>query len=88
MGIEDSTSRLTPKRSKDLYMARVDCSLIHGCEVSPDCEDVHVKELCAIQVDFVRQVLNVHSHSMVVALFTETGITPLRIRRLICLSRS
>ncbi|KAJ7454636.1 hypothetical protein B0H11DRAFT_1654427, partial [Mycena galericulata] len=84
-GIEDSTGRLTPKQFKDLYMARVDCHLIHGCEVSPDCEDVHVKELCAIQVDFLRQVLNVHSHSMVVALFTETGIMPLRIRRFLLL---
>jgi hypothetical protein len=85
MGIEDSAGRLTPKEFKNLYMARVDCHLIHGCEVSPDCEDIHVKQLCAIQVDFLRQVLNVHSHSMLVTLFTETGIMPLRIRRFLLL---
>ncbi|KAJ6481604.1 hypothetical protein DFH09DRAFT_950531 [Mycena vulgaris] len=66
-------------------MARVDCHLIHGCEVSPDSEDVHVKQLCAVQIDFLRQVLNVHSHSMLVLLFTETGIMPLRIRRFLLL---
>ncbi|KAF7344870.1 RNA-directed DNA polymerase from mobile element jockey [Mycena venus] len=85
MGIEDSAGRLTPKQFKDLYMARVDCHLIHGCKVSPDCEDVHVKQLCAIQVDFLQQVLNVHSQSMLVCLFTETGIMPLQIHRFLLL---
>ncbi|KAJ7508183.1 hypothetical protein B0H11DRAFT_1704589, partial [Mycena galericulata] len=85
MGIKDSTGRLTPKQFKDLYMARVDCHLIDGCEVSPDSEDVHVKELFAIHVDFLRQVLNFHSHSMVVVLFTETGIMLLRIWRFLLL---
>ncbi|KAJ7282401.1 hypothetical protein C8J57DRAFT_1710576 [Mycena rebaudengoi] len=37
----------------------------------------------AVQVDFIRQMLHVHSHSMLVLLFTETGIMPLRIRRFI-----
>ena len=44
MAIEDMTGRLTPKELKELYMARVDCHLIHGCEISPDCENVHVKQ--------------------------------------------
>jgi hypothetical protein len=43
MGLEDSTGRLTPKEYKQLCMARVDCHLIHGCEVSPDSEDNHAK---------------------------------------------
>ncbi|KAJ7652699.1 hypothetical protein DFH06DRAFT_1093769 [Mycena polygramma] len=81
MGLEDSTGRLTPKEYIQLYMARVDCHLIHGCEVSPDSEDIHVKELCEVQVNFLRQILNVHSHSMLAPLFTETGIMPLRVRR-------
>jgi hypothetical protein len=48
MGLEDSTGRLTPKELKTPYMARVDCHLIHGCEVSPDCEGIHVKELITV----------------------------------------
>jgi hypothetical protein len=87
MGVEDSTGALTPKQFKNLYMARVDCHLIHGCEVSPDSGDLYVKQLCVIQIDFWRQALNVHSHSMLVVLFIETGfrIMPLRIRRLLLL---
>jgi hypothetical protein len=85
LGIEDAAGRLTPKEFKTLYMARVDCHLIHGCEVSPDSDDVHVKELCAVQTDFLRQVLNINSHSMLAPLFTETGIMPLRIRRFLLL---
>ncbi|KAJ7623901.1 hypothetical protein DFH06DRAFT_1446575 [Mycena polygramma] len=76
MGLEDSTDRLTPKELKPLYMGRVDCHLTHGCEVSPDSEDIHVKEL---------QMLNVHSHSSLAPLFTETGIMPLRVRRFLIL---
>ncbi|KAJ7936013.1 hypothetical protein B0H13DRAFT_1853716 [Mycena leptocephala] len=85
MGLEDSTGCLTPKEYKQLYMARVDCHLIHGCEVSPDSNDNHVKELCDLQVNFLRQILNVHSHSMLAPLFTETGIMPLRVRRYLVL---
>jgi hypothetical protein len=85
LGIDDSTGRLTPKQYNTIYMARVDCHLIHGCEVSPDNDDVHVKELCTVQIDFLREILNVHSHSMHVPLFTETGIMPLRIRRFLLL---
>jgi hypothetical protein len=83
MAIEDKTGRLTPRELKMLYMARVDCHLTHGCEISPDCEDVHVKQLCDVQVSFIRQMLNLHSRSMIIPLYTETGIVPLRVRRFI-----
>ena len=53
MAIEDMTGRLTPKELKELYMARVDCHLIHGCEISPDSEDVHVKQLSKVQTWWV-----------------------------------
>jgi hypothetical protein len=45
---------------KTLYTAQVDCHFIHGCEVCPESEDNRVKELCAIQINFLRQMLNVH----------------------------
>jgi hypothetical protein len=81
MAIEDMTGRLTPKELKQLYMARVDC--LHACEISPDSEDLHVKQLCKVQVSFIRQMLNLHRRSMIAPLFTETGIMPLRVRRLL-----
>jgi hypothetical protein len=68
---------------KLLYMARVDCHLTYGCEISPDCEDVHVKQLCEVQISFIRQILNLHGRSMLIPLYTETGIVPLRVRRFI-----
>ena len=64
-------------------MARVDCHLIHGCGISPDSEDVHVKQLSIVQIQFLRQMLNLHSRSVIALLFTETGIIPLRVRRLL-----
>ncbi|KAJ7213545.1 hypothetical protein GGX14DRAFT_360820 [Mycena pura] len=81
--IEDMTGRLRPKELKQLYMARVDCHLIHGCEIPPDSEDMHVKHLCKVQINFLRQMLNIHRHSMIVPLFTETGIKPLQVCRLL-----
>ncbi|KAF5378200.1 hypothetical protein D9615_007560 [Tricholomella constricta] len=83
MAIEDLTGRLTPKELKQLYMARVDCHLIQGCEISPDAEDVHVAKLEDVQISFLRRTLNVHKRSMLVPLYTETGIMPLRARRLL-----
>ncbi|KAJ7721807.1 hypothetical protein B0H16DRAFT_1602001, partial [Mycena metata] len=78
-----TTGRLTPKELKQLYMARVDCHLIHGCEIAPDSEDTHVKQLCKVQVNFLRYMLNIHSRSAIAPLFTETGIMPIRVRRLL-----
>jgi hypothetical protein len=62
-------------------MVRVDCNLIHGCESSPDCEDIHVAQLSKVQVRFICQMLNLRARSMIAPLFTETGIIPLRVRR-------
>jgi hypothetical protein len=59
----------------------VDCHLIHGCEISPDSEDIHVKQLIKVQIRFIHQLLNLHPRSVIAALFTETGIIPLRVRR-------
>ncbi|KAJ7614279.1 hypothetical protein DFH06DRAFT_921978, partial [Mycena polygramma] len=83
MGIEDMTGRLSPRELKHIYSGRMDCHLTHGCEISPDSEDVHVKQLCKVQISFLRQMLNLHRRSMIAPLFTETGIMPLRVRRLL-----
>jgi len=68
-------------------MARVDCHLIHGCEISPDSEDIHFKHLGKVQIRFIRQMLNLHSRSVIAPLFTETGIVPLRVRRFLLVLR-
>jgi hypothetical protein len=81
--IEDMTGRLTPKELQQLYMAHVDCHLIHACEISQDSEDVHVKHLAKVQISFLCQMLNLRSCSLIAPLFTETGIMPLRVRHLL-----
>jgi hypothetical protein len=58
MAVEDMMGRLTPKELKELYMARVDCHLIHGCEIMPDSEDIHLKQLSQVQISFIRNMLN------------------------------
>ncbi|PBK79030.1 hypothetical protein ARMGADRAFT_879905, partial [Armillaria gallica] len=68
---------------KQLYMARVDCHLIHGCEVMPDATKSLIEPLVDVQVKFIRKMLHVGSRSMLVPLHTETGITPLQTRRFI-----
>ncbi len=62
-------------------MAWIDCYLIQGCEVCPDAEDTHVKQLEDVQIRFIRRMLGVHRHSMIVPVYTETGIMPLRVCR-------
>jgi hypothetical protein len=42
-----------------------------------------VKQLCEVQISFIRQMLNLHGRSMIIPLYTETGIVPLRVRRFI-----
>ncbi|KAJ7315542.1 hypothetical protein DFH08DRAFT_636406, partial [Mycena albidolilacea] len=83
MAVEDMTGRLMPKELKELYMARVDRHLIHGCEIMPDSEDIHLKQLSQVQISFIHNMLNLHPRSMIAPLFTETGIIPLRVRRLL-----
>ncbi|KAF8074085.1 hypothetical protein FPV67DRAFT_1409896, partial [Lyophyllum atratum] len=81
--IEDKNGSLTPKELKQLYMTRVDCHSIQGCDISPDVEDVHVKKLREVQVSFLRRMLNLCKKSMLAPLYTETRIMPLCARRLL-----
>ncbi len=78
--IEDHTRDLLPWHAKQLYMARVDCHLIHECEEMPDATKSLIEPLVDVQVKFIRKMLHVSSHSMLVPLHTETGITPLQTR--------
>ncbi|KAJ7573514.1 hypothetical protein C8J56DRAFT_708540, partial [Mycena floridula] len=81
MAIQDRTGTLPPKALKTLFMAWVDCYLIQGCEICPDAQENLIKELSEVQIRFIRRILNVHNRCMIIPLYTETGIMPLRIRR-------
>ncbi len=81
--IKDWTGDLLPRHAKQLYMAQVDCHLIHGCEVMPDATKSLLEPLVDVQVKFICKMLHVGSRSMLVPLHTETGITPLQTCRFV-----
>jgi hypothetical protein len=66
---------------RTLYMARVDPYLTAGCEVCLDIEQKSLKLLEKVQLRFLRRMLGVGSRSMKAILFSETGIWPIRYRR-------
>ncbi|KAJ7169831.1 hypothetical protein C8R46DRAFT_213930 [Mycena filopes] len=71
------------KEGIQLYMARVDCYLISGCELALDTAAGLLDVYVDVQHTFLRRLLGLNSHSMLAILFTETGQMPLRIRRIL-----
>jgi hypothetical protein len=62
-------------------MARVDPYLTAGCEVCVDIEAKSLKLLEKVQMEFLRRMLGMGSRSMKAVLFSETGIWPIKYRR-------
>jgi hypothetical protein len=67
--------------SRTLYMARVDPYLTFGCEVCLDIEEKSLKLLEKVQLKFLRRMLGMGSRSMKAVSFSETGIWPIKYRR-------
>ncbi|KAJ7220580.1 hypothetical protein GGX14DRAFT_354227, partial [Mycena pura] len=74
---------LPVKEGLRLYMARVDCYLISAAEISIDVDAHLLDEYLDAQHLFLRHLLGINSRSMLAVLFTETGLMPIRIRRLL-----
>ncbi|KAJ7206242.1 hypothetical protein GGX14DRAFT_367259 [Mycena pura] len=74
---------LPVKEGLQLYMARVDCYLISAAEISIDVDAHLIEEHLDAQHLFLRRLLGINSRSMLAVLFTETGVMPIRIRRLL-----
>ncbi|KAJ7137429.1 hypothetical protein C8R43DRAFT_893660 [Mycena crocata] len=66
-----------------LYMARVDCYLTSGADLSLDVDAALVQELLDAQHMYLRRLLGINSRAMLAVLFTETGLMPIRVRRLL-----
>ncbi|THU77421.1 hypothetical protein K435DRAFT_889798 [Dendrothele bispora CBS 962.96] len=80
--VSPMVGRIPPKEGITLYMTRVDPHLTFGCEISIDVDTKLLGLLESVQHSFLRRLLGLNSHSMLVILFTETGLLPLRYRRL------
>ncbi|KAJ7309309.1 hypothetical protein DFH08DRAFT_1049982 [Mycena albidolilacea] len=81
LGLESMVGVLPVWEARKLYMALVDPHLTHGCEISLDVDPDLLKLLEDVQNDFLRRILGLNKRSMTAPLFTETGLVPLRFRR-------
>ncbi|KAJ7265500.1 hypothetical protein B0H12DRAFT_1101017 [Mycena haematopus] len=62
-------------------MARVDPYLISGADICPDVVESRIIEKEAIQHHYLRRMLGLTARSMTAILFSETGLEPIRYRR-------
>jgi hypothetical protein len=81
MGLDRFVGHLPAWEARSLYMARVDPYLISGCDVCLDVDIKSLKLLERVQLRFLRRVLGVGSRSLRAVLFSETGIWPIKYRR-------
>ncbi|KAJ4494573.1 hypothetical protein C8J55DRAFT_415141 [Lentinula edodes] len=72
---------MPPSITKQLYTALVDCHLTHGCEIMPDTDPGLLRILEDVQLRFLRRMLGLSTNSVITPLYTETGIMPIRARR-------
>ncbi|KAJ7647985.1 hypothetical protein FB45DRAFT_975413 [Roridomyces roridus] len=81
--VDSMIGTLPPKEGVQLYMARVDPHLISGCEVSPDVTPRLTAKLEKPQKRYLRRLLGLTPRCMRAILFSETGLLPIRYRRVI-----
>ena len=81
--VEGLIGSLPPADACILYMARVDPHLTFGAEVTLDVDETLLDTLADIQHAFIRRMLGLSDHLMLVVLFIETGLMPLQYRHII-----
>lgn len=81
--MESMIGVLPPRDARILYLARIDAYLTSACDVAIDVHALHLWELEKIQIRFIRRLLRLQRRSMYHILYSETGLMPLRYRRLI-----
>ncbi|CAA7264262.1 unnamed protein product [Cyclocybe aegerita] len=72
----------------EVYMSTVDADLTFGCETIIDIDLSLLALLENVQVEFFRLLLGVHDRSPRAILFIETGVMPLKYRRIVLALRS
>ncbi|KAJ3849038.1 hypothetical protein EV368DRAFT_85945 [Lentinula lateritia] len=73
--------RMPPSITKQLYTILVDCHLTNGCKIMPDRDPSLLHILEDIQLRFLHRMLGLSTNSVITLLYTETGIMPIRTRR-------
>lgn len=88
LAVQSFIGPIPPRDAITLYSARVDPHLTSGHQVIVDTNDTLLRRLEAVQLHYLRRVLHTGSRSMRAPLFSETGVMPLKYRRLILTIRS
>jgi hypothetical protein len=81
--LESIVGVLPPREGLILYKARVDPHLTAGCEVVLDVDLSLLSALEKPQKYFLRRLLGLNPRSVLAILYTETGILPIRYRRIV-----
>ncbi|KAJ6548980.1 hypothetical protein B0H19DRAFT_952897 [Mycena capillaripes] len=81
LGLDRFVGSIPAWDARSLYMARVDPYLTAGCDVCLDVEAKSLALLERIQLEFLCRMLGVGRRSLKVVLFSETGIWPIKYRR-------
>ncbi|KAK0460838.1 hypothetical protein IW261DRAFT_1349287 [Armillaria novae-zelandiae] len=76
-----------PRAGLAIYSARADSLLTYGSQVVVITADRTLRQLERVQITFFRRLLHVHRRSMIAALHSETGFTPVRYQRMILVMR-
>ena len=77
--VESINGSLPVQEGKTLYMGCVDPHLIYGYEVAIDTSKTLLQLLVGVQTAFFRRLLGLSKTSIVVAIYTETGIILMRL---------
>ncbi|KAF8158387.1 hypothetical protein B0H34DRAFT_656575 [Crassisporium funariophilum] len=83
LGVERMVRNLSVWDSRCLYMARVDSYLTNGSDISLDVMEAQIERLEKIQKDYLRRMLGLNTRCPIVVLYSETGIQPIRYRRIL-----
>ncbi|KAJ7161636.1 hypothetical protein C8R46DRAFT_904695, partial [Mycena filopes] len=81
LGLDRFVGSIPAWDARTLYMSRVDPYLTAGCDVCLDVEAKSLALLERVQVKFLRRMLGLGRRSLKVVLFSETGIWPIKYRR-------
>ncbi|KAK0506718.1 hypothetical protein EDD18DRAFT_1059251, partial [Armillaria luteobubalina] len=83
LAMERFLGDIHPRAGLAIYSARVDSLLTYGSQVIVVTVDRTLRLLEKVQITFFRRLLHVHRRSTIAALYSETGFTPIRYRRIV-----
>ncbi|KAI0693700.1 hypothetical protein C8T65DRAFT_585580, partial [Cerioporus squamosus] len=82
LALEQYIGAIPPPIALRMFRALVEPHLTYGCEIAVDVQPTVLEPLEKVEVAFLRRVLSLGSQCQLVPLYLETGVWPLRYRRL------